>query len=118
MIPDHANPAKLPGFISSPKCAARSAISAEEPLSPWRFRLNLVDGDGATTTRSRKEGAAFQAIREACVLTVHEVAAGWNVPAAEIRGLELGLRSFTTVFDLQAAISQLWCWRSERGMHG
>lgn len=82
-------------------------------LSQWRYKLTVVDA-GRGAPRSKSEGAAFLAIRERCGLSRRDVAIGWGIEAATIRAIESGSLSFPTRHDLQAAISQLWLWASER----
>lgn len=88
-----------------------------EPLSAWRYRLT-VEQAPKRTHRTMNEGRALRACREACELGRDEVARGWGIESATLGAIESGNLRFPTVFDLQAAISQLWCWRSERGRRG
>jgi len=84
-----------------------------EPLSQWRYRLTVREAR-ERTARVEAEGIAFRAIREACGLPRPDVAAGWGVEPATISAIEGGWLAFPERADLQAAISQFWCWATER----
>jgi hypothetical protein len=92
------------------------SIGTRDPLSPWRYRWTTHAA--VRDAESTEQGGAFKAVRRACCLAVDDVAKAWERPAGEVHDLESGLRMFSTVYDLQAALSQLWCWRAERGMRG
>jgi hypothetical protein len=87
-------------------------------LSPWRYKLVLAGVGGRRTKATIGQGKALGAIRDACGLGVAEVARGWGVEPATIAALESGDLRFPSVCDLQSAVSQLWCWRAERGVRG
>lgn len=83
------------------------------PLSYWRYRLTVRKTE-ERTTRTESEGIAFRAIREACALSRADVASGWNVEPSTITAIEEGWLTFPERADLQAAVSQFWCWANER----
>lgn len=97
----------------SAAATSEKARTNKQPLTPWRYRLT-VRATPVRTKRSEAEGTAFRACREACELSRLEVAAGWGVEPATIHALEDGWLAFHDSWDLESAISQLWCWRGEK----
>jgi len=86
---------------------------ATEPLSPPRFRWSTHPT--MKDKQARQQGAAYRAVREACGLGIHDISDATGTRTADLDALERGDRAFTSVADFQAALSQLWCWGSERG---
>jgi hypothetical protein len=108
---DWDNP-DVAGAIRAMRDEAGGAMSTE-PLSAWRYRLTVREAT-VRTARSEAEGVAFRACREACGLSRSDVAAGWGVEVGTIHAIDGGWLAFPERADLQAAISQFWCWANER----